>query len=67
MLQVFNAFESLFFQAQQGAIDNAFFESKVQTMRSTMAPPGVRTWWDRFASQNFDHRFREFVARELLQ
>ena len=67
LLQVFNAFESLFFQAQQGAIDQAFFESKVQTMRATLAPPGIRSWWDGIGSQNFDCRFREFVARELLR
>ena len=66
-LQVFNAFESLFFQAQQGAVEQAFFESKVHTMRTTMAPPGVRSWWDRIGSQNFDDRFRQFVDRELLR
>ena len=65
-LQIFNAFESLFFQAQQGAVDRVFFESKVQLMRGTLAPPGIRSWWDRIGSQNFDCRFRQFVARELL-
>ena len=66
-LQVLSAFESLFFQAQQGVIDQAFFRSKAQLMRATLAPPGVRSWWDGVGSQNFDCRFREFVARELLQ
>jgi hypothetical protein len=66
-LQVFNAFESLFFQAQQGAVEQAFFESKVQTMRATLTPPGVRSWWDSIGSQNFDCRLRQFVARELLR
>ena len=65
-LQVFTAFESLFFQAQQGALDQAFFESKVQSMRATLAPPGVRSWWDSIGSQYVDSRFLQFVERELL-
>ena len=66
LLQVFNTFESLFFQAQQGSVDQAFFNSKVDITRVALGPPGVRSWWDSVGSQMFDGRFRQFVASELL-
>jgi hypothetical protein len=67
LLQVLNVFESLFFQAQQGAVDPAFFEAKMKTLRLALRLPGVRDWWDTLASQNLDSRFREFVTSELLR
>jgi hypothetical protein len=66
LLQLFNTFESLFFQAQQGAIDRPFFEAKMETMRTSLVSPGVRGWWDMFAIGNLDPRFREFVENEVL-
>jgi len=67
LFQLFNAFESLFFQAEQGAIDQSFFEAKMGTMRQSLASPGVRGWWDTFAIVNLDPRFREFVANHALR
>lgn len=49
------------------AVDHAFFGSKAQPMRATLAPPGIRSWWDGIGSQYFDGRFQQFVARELLR
>jgi hypothetical protein len=66
LLQMFNAFESLFFQAQQGSVDRVFLQSKMPTMRAMLAPPGVRSWWDRFAKQYYDQRFRDYVEKEVL-
>ena len=65
--QLFNTYESLFFQAEQGAIDQLFFEAKMETMRATLAQPGIRGWWDKFAAGNLDPRFREFVANYALR
>ena len=67
LYQLFNTFESLFFQAEQGAIDQLFFEAKMETMRATLAQPGIRGWWDTFAAGNLDPRFREFVANYALR
>lgn len=64
LFQLFNTYESLFFQAEQGAIDQIFFEAKMETMRANLANPGVRGWWDTFATGNLDPRFRKFVANE---
>jgi hypothetical protein len=67
LFQLFNTYESLFFQAEQGAIDQIFFEAKMETMRSNLASPGARAWWDTFATGNLDPRFREFVASYALR
>jgi hypothetical protein len=67
LYQLFNTFESLFFQAEQGAIDQLFFEAKMETMRATLAQPGIRGWWDTFAAGNLDPRFREYVANYALR
>ena len=67
LFQLFNVFESLFFQAAEGAIDQPFFEAKMGSMHAMLARPGVRVWWDAFAIQNLDPRFREFVENQALR
>ena len=67
LFQLFNTYESLFFQAEQGAIDQIFFEAKMETMRANLANPGVRGWWDTFATGNLDPRFREFVSKGAVR
>jgi hypothetical protein len=67
LFQMFNTHESLFFQAEQGAIDPLFFEAKIETLLTSLRQPGVRGWWDTFATSNLDPRFREFVANRALR
>ena len=47
LFQLFNTFESLFFQAEQGASDQEFLNAKMDTMRALLEIPGIRSWWDR--------------------
>jgi hypothetical protein len=67
VFQLFNTFESLFFQAEQGAIDREFLDAKMETMRTLLNLPGIRSWWDNFSVINLDSRFREFVAQRVLR
>jgi hypothetical protein len=64
LIQVFNTFESLYFQAQNGTIDDSFFQAKVTAYRAMLALPGIRAWWQG-AQETYDSRFREFVRAEV--
>ena len=67
MFQTFNLFESLFLQAQNGEVDDAFFEAKMGTLFGGFNHPGVRQWWEKYAVPNYDPRFRQFVERRLSE
>ena len=63
--QLFNTFELLFFQRENGTVDNKFFESKATAYLGMMAAPGIRSFWGETRLTHFDERFRLYVDQEL--
>ena len=45
MYSVFAQFESIFFQKQQGTLDQEIFERHCQAMDFYLSTPGGRAWW----------------------
>jgi hypothetical protein len=62
--QLFNTFESLYFQTQHEAVDATFLSAKVSAYRSLLAQPGIRAWWQG-AQAGYDPRFRKFVQSQV--
>ncbi len=67
MIQAFNGMEALYFQFLNGAVDAIYWDTKVRNLRVVMAPPGVRSWWERYSENFFDPRFREVIQRDVLR
>ncbi len=63
-LGLFRRTENVFFQTQHGALDPAFGESVIGSVRIMGSWPGVVAWWAR-ARVLFSPSFREYVDREL--
>ncbi len=63
-LGLFRRTENVFFQTQHGALDPAFGESVISSVRLMGSWPGVVAWWAR-ARVLFSPSFREYVDREL--
>jgi hypothetical protein len=46
MVSLFRNYENIFYQHEQGAIDDVVFEGWKLRMRESLAAPGTRDWWD---------------------
>jgi hypothetical protein len=66
VIQVCNAYQSLFFQFRHGTIDEVHWQSSLKTIRRIFSAPGVRSCWDRYAEDFLDPRFRDCVTKEVL-
>jgi hypothetical protein len=66
LLQVFNAYQSLFFQFRQGMIDEVHWQSNLKTIRRILSAPGTRSCWDRYSEDFLDPRFRDCITEDAL-
>ncbi len=64
MLGMFRRLENVVYQTQHGALDPAYWEGQLSSLRGTLSQPGVAAWWAR-AQGLFSPDFREYVEREL--
>ena len=61
--QVFNQFEMVYLLHKDQTVDKEFFESRMTLMRFAIGDlPGFRRWWNDYAHQFYDARFREYAA-----
>ncbi|MEZ5553810.1 MAG: hypothetical protein R3E82_23235 [Pseudomonadales bacterium] len=63
---MFNLFEAHYLHYVNGTIDEHVFDSKRRNMRWRMESPFVRQTWFKIAEHVYDHRFIDFVNREVL-
>ena len=64
-IQLFNTFELLFFQRENGTVDNKFFEGKATAYLDMMSATGIRSFWEDTRLTHFDERFRLYIDQEL--
>ena len=61
--QVFAMFEMVFLLYKDQTVDKDFFEAKMTLMRFAVEDlPGLLRWWNDYAHQFFDARFRQYAA-----
>jgi hypothetical protein len=66
LIQVFNSYQSRFFQFRHGAVDEVDWQTNLNTIRRILSAPGVRSCWDRYGEDFLDPRFRECINKEVL-
>ena len=66
VIQIFNAYQSLFFQFRHGTIDEVHWQSNLKTIRRILSAPGARGCWDRYGEDFLDPRFRDCITNEVL-
>jgi hypothetical protein len=64
-IQLFNTFELLYFQKENGTIDAAFFHGKATAYQNNLLAPGIRNFWNETRLTHFDERFRRYIDHEL--
>jgi hypothetical protein len=62
MVSLFRNYENIFYQHEQGAIDDVVFEGWELRMRESIAAAGARAWWER-SRLAYSAPFREFLER----
>jgi len=59
-VSLFRHFENIFYQHEQGAIDDSLWSAWSDRMRSVVAQPGVEAWW-RENQYGYTEEFRNFL------
>ena len=63
--QLFNTFELLFFQWENGTVDSKFFEGKASAYLGNLSAPGIRVFWEETKQTHYDERFCAYVEQGL--
>jgi hypothetical protein len=66
VIQILNAYQSLFFQFRHGMIDEVHWQSNLKAIRRILSAPGTRSCWDRYSEDFFDPRFRDCIIKDAL-